>query len=60
MKKLGSVLLIGVLGLSLFTGCTAKGTDDKTIVVGASPTPHAEILAVAGEVLKERGVYPGN
>lgn len=55
MKKLGSVLLISVLGLALFTGCTAKGTDDKTIVVGASPTPHGEILAVAGEVLKEEG-----
>jgi len=55
MKKLGSVLLISVLGLALFTGCAAKGTDDKTIVVGASPTPHGEILAVAGEVLKEEG-----
>lgn len=55
MKKLGSVLLISVLGLALFTGCTTKGTDDKTIVVGASPTPHGEILAVAGEVLKEAG-----
>ncbi|AFA47121.1 MetQ/NlpA family ABC transporter substrate-binding protein [Acetobacterium woodii] len=55
MKKLGTVLLISVLGLALFTGCTAKGSDEKTIVVGASPTPHAEILAVAGEVLKEEG-----
>ncbi|MBK5244244.1 MAG: MetQ/NlpA family ABC transporter substrate-binding protein [Eubacteriaceae bacterium] len=55
MKKLLSVLLVGVIGLSLFTGCAAKGTDDKTIVVGASPTPHAEILKVAGEVLKEEG-----
>jgi D-methionine transport system substrate-binding protein len=55
MKKLGSVLLISVLGLALFTGCAAKGTDEKTIVVGASPTPHGEILAVAGEVLKEAG-----
>lgn len=55
MKKLGLVLLISVLGLSLFTGCAAKGSDDKTIIVGASPTPHGEILAVAGEVLKEEG-----
>lgn len=55
MKKLGLVLLIGVLGMALFTGCTAKGSDEKTIVVGASPTPHGEILAVAGEVLKEEG-----
>jgi len=55
MKKLGSVLLISVLGLALFTGCSAKGTDEKTIVVGASPAPHAEILAIAGDVLKEDG-----
>ena len=45
MKKLLSLLLVGVIGLSLFTGCAANGTDDKTIVVAhASPTPHAEIL----------------
>jgi D-methionine transport system substrate-binding protein len=55
MKKLGSVLLISVLGLALFTGCSAKGTDEKTIVVGASPAPHAEILAIASDVLKEDG-----
>ncbi|MGV8906678.1 MAG: MetQ/NlpA family ABC transporter substrate-binding protein [Acetobacterium sp.] len=55
MKKLLLVLLVGAIGLSLFTGCAAKGTDDKTIVVGASPTPHTEILKVAQEVLKEEG-----
>lgn len=55
MKKLVSVLLVTVLGFALFTGCAAKGTDEKTIVVGASPTPHAEILKVAQEVLKEEG-----
>lgn len=55
MKKLISLLMISVIGLALVTGCAAKGTDDKTIVVGASPTPHAEILAVAKEVLKEEG-----
>jgi D-methionine transport system substrate-binding protein len=57
MKKVISVLLAGVLSFALLTGCAAKGTgaDAKTIVVGASPTPHAEILKVAGEVLKEEG-----
>lgn len=29
--------------------------DDKTIVVGASPTPHAEILEEAKPLLKEKG-----
>ncbi|KNZ43022.1 MetQ/NlpA family ABC transporter substrate-binding protein [Acetobacterium bakii] len=55
MKKLLSVLLVGVVSLGLFTGCATQGSDDKTIVVGASPTPHAEILKVAQEVLKEEG-----
>lgn len=55
MKKLISVLLASVLGVALLTGCAAKGTDAKTIVVGASPTPHAEILKVAGEVLAQEG-----
>jgi D-methionine transport system substrate-binding protein len=55
MKKVISVLLASVLGVALLTGCAAKGTDAKTIVVGASPTPHAEILKVAGEVLAEEG-----
>ncbi|MBC3796672.1 MetQ/NlpA family ABC transporter substrate-binding protein [Acetobacterium tundrae] len=57
MKKFGSLLLISIIGLALLTGCAAKstGADDKTITVGASPTPHAEILKVAGEVLADEG-----
>jgi D-methionine transport system substrate-binding protein len=55
MKKWLSILLVGALSLTLFTGCGAKETDDKTIVVGASPTPHVEILKVAQDVLKEEG-----
>ncbi|MDF2568355.1 MAG: metQ [Oscillospiraceae bacterium] len=53
MKKLLSVLIVSILTLSLFAGCSPK--DDKKIVIGASPTPHAEILKVAAEVLKEKG-----
>ena len=34
--------------------CGSK-TDDKTITVAASSTPHAEILAVAKEVLAKDG-----
>ncbi len=36
-------------------GSTAASGDDKTIVVGASPSPHAEILAAAEDVLAEDG-----
>ena len=42
-------------GCSSSGGGSASGSDDKTIVVGASPTPHAEILKAAENVLKEKG-----
>ena len=34
---------------------TETTTDDKTIKVGASPTPHAEILAEAKKILEKEG-----
>lgn len=37
------------------SGSAAASGDDKTIVVGASPSPHAEILAAAEDVLAEEG-----
>lgn len=48
MKK----LLTSILALALLAGCTGgKPADDKKIVVGATPSPHAEILeAVRGEI----------
>jgi D-methionine transport system substrate-binding protein len=60
MKKVLSLLLISLLALSLFTACGAGETEDpgaelQKIVVGASPTPHAEILAIAKELLAEQG-----
>ena len=54
MKKIIAITLSLVLALSLFVGCSPK-TDDKTIVIAASPTPHAEILKVAAEVLAKDG-----
>ena len=53
MKKVVALLSAGLLALALFAGCGKK--DDGVIVVGASITPHAEILAVANEVLEEQG-----
>ncbi len=52
MKKVFAIVLCLALVLSL--GACAK-KDDKTITVAASPTPHAEILKVAGEVLAKDG-----
>ena len=56
MKKILSVLLVLLLVVGLLAGCGKKESDPKKIVVGASPTPHAEILRVAAEVLKEKGI----
>ena len=53
MKKTIAIILTLVLALSL-TACGGKA-DDKTITVAASPTPHAEILRVAAEVLAKEG-----
>ena len=54
MKRLVTVVLALVLALSLF-GCGEK-KDDSKITVACSPAPHAEILEVAAEILKEDGI----
>ena len=52
MKKLlFSLLLVFVLSLSF----ACNKNDEKVIKVGASSTPHAEILEVVKEELKEKG-----
>ena len=53
MKKIIAIVLTLVLALSL-AACGAKA-DDKVITIAASPTPHAEILKVAAEVLAKDG-----
>lgn len=70
MKRIAAVLIASLLaagtlaGCSGSTGATATPTAApsptatetlKKIVIGASPTPHAEILAVAKEVLAQKG-----
>ena len=54
MKKFLVITLSVLLLLTVFTGCASKA-DDKVIKVGASPSPHAEILEVAKDALKEMG-----
>lgn len=60
MKKIISVALVAVLALTAFVGCTGNDTktEDQTtkLIVGASPTPHAEILEVAKEILADEGI----
>ena len=54
MKKTIAIILTLVLALSL-AACGGAGSDDKTITVAASPTPHAEILKAVADVLNEEG-----
>lgn len=60
MKKVLALLLAGALLLGTLTGCGAGGStggsgEDKTIKVGASPTPHGEILKAAEDALQKAG-----
>lgn len=62
MKKLFAKAVAVALSLTLLTGCGAKdnsndsaSSDSKVIKVGASPSPHAEILKKAAEILKDQG-----
>lgn len=70
MKRLIAILTVAVLTLIVFTGCTDNGTSSTgstsenmnssaseggSITVGASATPHAEILEQVKEVLAEQG-----
>ena len=79
MKKLGTLLLTGVLSVGLLAGCSGGGSgssaapesaapsgstaptesaaaDPVTLIVGASPAPHAEILEVVKELLAEQNI----
>ena len=55
-KRILSAGAAAVLAVGL-TACGGKENkaDDKTITVAASPTPHAEILEAAKDLLKEKG-----
>ena len=55
MKKTISILLALVLCVGILAGCGSKKAEEKTITVAASPTPHAEILKVAADVLAKDG-----
>lgn len=55
MKKkiLNTLLVLGIVA-TVLAGC-GKEKDDKVIKVGATPTPHAEILKVIEDNLAEKG-----
>ncbi len=55
MKKILALAIAAILALAALAGCSGSGNDPHTIVVGASVTPHAEILEIVREELKEKG-----
>ena len=55
MKKLIAIIVALVLVLS-FAACGKKAADSKTVKVGASITPHAEILREAAKLLEKEGI----
>ncbi len=55
LKKPIATLTAVVLGVSLLAGC--GGSDvDKTVKIGASVTPHAELLREAAKILEKEGI----
>lgn len=55
MRKRVFVLFASLLILTLGASCKKETGDRKKIVVGASTTPHAEILQAAGGILEKKG-----
>ena len=56
MKKTVLTGIAVLLAAVVLGGCGGtEKTDEKTIVVGASPSPHAEILKEAGKLLEKEG-----
>ena len=63
MKKLFSLAATAVLGAALLLGgCGSTGTSStgsdagKTLKIGASPVPHAEILEQVKPILAKEGI----
>ena len=53
MKKFLSIFMVLTMMLSL-AACGSSGSK-KTIKVGATPAPHADILEVAKDLMAEKG-----
>ena len=53
MKKQLSLVVVLILAIS---GAAMAETETKTYVIGATPSPHAEILEAAAPILAEQGI----
>lgn len=55
LLKAISLGLVAVLSSAILVGCGGNGTDEKVIKVGASPSPHAEILEQIKDKVEAQG-----
>ena len=55
MKKFLSAALAALLAAASLVSCSSAKSDDKTITVAASATPHAEILEQCKTILADEG-----
>ncbi len=56
MKKILSLVVLFIVGVTLAAcGNDGDSKENKTITVGASPAPHAEILEQAKPILEDKG-----
>jgi len=60
MQRLRAIILVGLSLVALAMLCAGCGgssaSDDKTIKIGASAVPHAEILEAAKPLLEQKGI----
>lgn len=55
MKKIVSLFVVLLVAASLFVACTKEEANSKTILVGATPEPHAAFLGLVVEDLAKEG-----
>lgn len=55
-RKIAVLLAVLTLTTGVLTGCAGKASGSKTLKVGASITPHSEILEHIKPVLKDEGI----
>lgn len=56
MKRILTFISVVALAFGVLTGCGKDERDENTIRIGASLTPHAEILREAKEILAKEGI----
>jgi len=56
LKKFITNVLIVILSLTVFVGCSNNKSDENTIRIGVSPRPHKELIEFIKEDLEAEGI----